>query len=113
MMRFVAASASPDDEYVIPTRLSRFRLETGARTFIDYKSHPYRSDEVLAWYARVERAKAFEDARGEDACTLATDISAREGATLFVTPTPSTPSCPNWATVYRDASYTVSRAPRS
>jgi hypothetical protein len=48
------------DTRVIPYDFQRFRLLSGAPLFIDFKSVPYRDDEVLKWYARIRVAQAVQ-----------------------------------------------------
>jgi hypothetical protein len=47
--------ANPDANQ-IPVDLQRFRLETGACIYADFKSVPYAPDEVLEWLRRMEFA---------------------------------------------------------
>ena len=34
--------------------MENFRLETGVPIFVDFKSHPYKSEELVEWYSRVK-----------------------------------------------------------
>ena len=43
----------------IPVDLQRFRLATGARIYVDFKSVPYAADEVKEWHQRMKFASAF------------------------------------------------------
>ena len=43
----------PDPSAVVYFEMARFRLATGARLYVDFKSIPYRADEVLEWDRRV------------------------------------------------------------
>src|SRR5262249_23632391 len=49
------------DKRVIPYDFQRFRLLSGAPLFIDFKSVPYRDDEVLAWRARIRVAQEVQE----------------------------------------------------
>lgn len=44
---------------LIPTKLEDFRLSTGLPVYVDYKSHPYQSDELEEWYERVQMNERF------------------------------------------------------
>ncbi|TRX60113.1 hypothetical protein FNH22_08675 [Fulvivirga sp. M361] len=56
---YLELSKTEGDLYLIPIHLNEFRLRTGACVFIDNKSHPYESQEIITWYERVKIAKAF------------------------------------------------------
>jgi hypothetical protein len=43
----------------IPVDLQRFRLATGARIYVDFKSVPYADREVLEWYRRMAFASDY------------------------------------------------------
>jgi hypothetical protein len=106
-MRFVKATSTADDLYLIPTDLRRFRLETGARVYVDWKSHPYRDVEVLEWYARIEKAKAFERASGDDACRIAEELLREAGVTGFVVEAKKNFRCATLDQAYGDGALVV------
>lgn len=45
--------------YFIPPYIDDFRLYTGVSIFINSKSHPYRSKEIIEWFNREQYAKRF------------------------------------------------------
>lgn len=49
----------PGDRYLIPPKLQRFRLATGAPAFVDFKAIPYQDSELLEWNERLELAQFF------------------------------------------------------
>jgi hypothetical protein len=59
LFAFIRQSRVADHVYLIPPRRERFRLATGACIFVDHKSHPYKDQEVVAWFTRLETAQAF------------------------------------------------------
>ncbi len=65
--------------------LQRFRLGTGAAAYVDFKSVPYRDDEVLEWRRRVATAARWYDSADWDASGAAAEASA-EGVTHVVVP---------------------------
>lgn len=107
MMTWVRERRSEAELYVIPSGMQRFRLETGARTFVDWKSHPYRDVEVVEWYARIQAARALEAAQGEAICQRAAGIVDHHAATHFVFPADTQVSCANLREEYRDSRYAV------
>jgi len=71
---FAKSYARPGQAYLIPTHLQRFRLRAGVPTYVDWKSFPYRSSEILVWHDRFETAEAFYAA--EDGDTAAAALAA-------------------------------------
>ena len=59
LVRHVASRCGPTDTYLVPPSWSDFRLDTACPIFVDWKSHPFRDQEVLEWYGRVQAARAF------------------------------------------------------
>lgn len=135
-LEFVRATHKPGDVYLIPVDIPKaggprgaastnftpaprtgggliaidlqsFRLSTGAPIYVDFKSIPYKDEEVLAWYRRVvwckdiyaDKALAVEDLRG----TL-----HRKGITHVVAPTANVQPFDRMGTpLYTDRAYTV------
>ncbi|MGL4421683.1 MAG: DUF6798 domain-containing protein, partial [Gemmataceae bacterium] len=50
---------APKPDFVAFFELQRFRLATGAPLFIDFKSIPYRDDEVLEWHRRISQCERW------------------------------------------------------
>jgi hypothetical protein len=113
LLRRVTASRKPGEVYLLPAdfpdpptsrgsasssfvpvrpsdrpaifELMRFRLGTGAAAYIDFKSIPYRDDEVLEWHRRVANAARWYAAGDWDA-TGALAEAAAEGVTHVIVP---------------------------
>jgi hypothetical protein len=68
------------DTNQIPVDLQRFRLATGARVYVDFKSVPYAAEEVLEWRRRMDATIAFYAKPGRE-------WLRREGVTRVVSPT--------------------------
>jgi hypothetical protein len=58
----VRAKAEPGLTYLVPLGFGWFRLETGLPIFVDWKSHPYRADELGEWFNRADLARMFYEA---------------------------------------------------
>ena len=90
MMDFVSKSKKPGELYMIPPKepdLNNFRIYTGAPTFINWKSHPYKDTDVLEWYHRVQVSLDFYDAQFSDqakACELLDEIVQQYSVTDVV-----------------------------
>ncbi len=69
----------------IPVDLQRFRLATGARVYVDFKSVPYAPAEVLEWHRRMTFATDFY-AKSERDDPLARAALKAEGITHVVVP---------------------------
>lgn len=134
LIRFVRETHQPGDVYLLPTRfaapstkrgtaaltfapvvqtsqptifeLQRFRLGTGAAVYIDFKSVPYRDDEVLEWHRRVEQCAAWYSREDWDATgTMAEVVAAK--VTHVVVPAGVVVQSERLALVFADAAYQV------
>jgi hypothetical protein len=82
---YAAENASANQTYLIPIDKEDFRLNTGVPIFIDWKSHPFRSKEVIEWYERVGLANAFYQSKDAQQAALALkDIQASEKITHII-----------------------------
>lgn len=59
VMQYVKEYKHRNDLYLIPPDLEKFRIHTGARTFVDAKTHPYKDVEFLEWYKRLKKVEKF------------------------------------------------------
>ncbi|MGB9674358.1 MAG: DUF6798 domain-containing protein [Anaerolineales bacterium] len=59
LYKFVSSHLSPDDLYLVPPKMENFRLASGAASYVDFKSSPYQSEEVLEWYRRLSISNDF------------------------------------------------------
>jgi hypothetical protein len=110
MMLYVKSKRTDADLYVIPTDLQRFRIHTGARTFVDWKAHPYLDREVIEWHERIEAARGIERAEGEVLCQRAAELARQHGVTHFVVPSKKPVHCKGLLVQYRDDHFSVFRA---
>jgi len=108
MQAFVKRSRSIGQVYLVPPDWETFRLDTGAAIFVDWKSHPYKDVEVLAWYERVQLARRFYgDGDGPDG-ELLRAICRQGGVTHVVLPAGKLGALPEQLVeVYRDRAYGV------
>ena len=111
MMRWVRAHAGSADLYVIPPGMQRFRLEAAARTFVDWKSHPYRDVEVLQWYRRNVQARRLFRELQEGGCASLCALAREYGATHVAGPTAAVlaASCPALSGRYEDGAFAVAQ----
>lgn len=68
LMKQVKSLQLESPTFLVPILFDRFRLYTGQPIFIDWKSHPYRGDEVVEWYERVQLAEEFYASGGDEQC---------------------------------------------
>ena len=80
----IAATRMATDLYLIPVKLKRLRLQGGVRVFVDYKTHPYKDNEVIAWYKRLQRANQFYAADNAKQCGALQHMSVEYGITHMV-----------------------------
>jgi hypothetical protein len=105
MMAFVEDTKKPGEVYLVPVKMQDFRLTTGAPSYIDFKSIPYKDTDVLEWYRRQRLAGKFY--RTHD-CELLEELAWENGITHVVLPhNDSAQDCPNLLEIYQDTSYGV------
>jgi hypothetical protein len=109
LFAFVHQSKTADAVYLIPTRMERFRLATGACIFVDYKSHPYKDRQVLEWFDRLRQAEAFYAAGAERRVAVLRDLAHRYGVTHAVVGGDDELAGQGFTEVYRDGRYRVFR----
>ncbi|QJW93021.1 DUF6798 domain-containing protein [Frigoriglobus tundricola] len=92
----------------IPVDLQPFRLATGARAYVDFKSVPYAPAEVLEWHRRMTIAS--EMTRRSDWTAPGRREELRtEGITHVVSPRAKPLAAEYLQEVHRDAAYVVYR----
>jgi hypothetical protein len=108
MMQSIRAdTAINNGPFFIPPRLESFRIETGAPTFVDLKSIPYKDADVVEWYRRLVLANDFYLPE-TDRCVRAQELAQAEGIFLYVIPAGQMPAgCDKFNVLYRDADYFV------
>jgi len=72
-----AKNAAAGQIYLVPLRYEDFRLASGRPVFVDWKAHPFRDVDVLAWFERVRLARAFYRARSPEDAARALDAVRR------------------------------------
>jgi hypothetical protein len=92
----------------IPVDLQRFRLATGARIFVDFKSVPYAPAEVLEWHRRMTFASDLTAASSWE-LPGRRDALRREGITHVVVPRTKSLAASYLEEVHRDGGYLVYR----
>ncbi len=97
---------------LIPVDLQRFRLATGAAIYVDFKSVPYATSEVLEWHRRVKRVESWYAEQKWDVAETR-ERMLKEGITHIVVPRLSKQEPPilvdGFEQVYEDGAYAVYR----
>jgi hypothetical protein len=108
MMAFVSENKAPEDIYLIPLDMQDFRLETGAPAYVEFKSIPYKDEDVLEWFRRVRAAgNLYRVPYKRTGCVMVADLSL-EGVTHIVLPYDHTiKTCSNLESRYGDWHYGV------
>jgi hypothetical protein len=109
MLHAASAMATPETLFAIPTNMERFRLETGAPTFVDFKAHPYGDAEVIEWYARISLANELDADDSAQACSAAEALHDRYGVTHFVRVSSRRLECDQLGIAYEDANFLIQR----
>jgi hypothetical protein len=136
VLEYVAANKQPGDLYLVPAKfpkpstargvysntfvrppdanrpgifeIARFRLATGVPIIVDFKSIPYRDDEVMEWFRRVSVAERwFANPDWDAAGTL--DEITREGITHVVAPASVNLKCSRLELLFDGGAYQVFR----
>jgi hypothetical protein len=95
----------PGENAVVYFELARFRLATGARLFVDFKSIPYRDVEVLEWHRRVTKCVEWFSQPAWSPATVAA-VKA-EGITHVVAPKSVAMAGPGVRRVHEAGAYAV------
>ncbi|MBN9119892.1 MAG: hypothetical protein J0I06_12150 [Planctomycetes bacterium] len=92
----------------IPVDLQRFRLATGARIYVDFKSVPYAVEEVEEWYRRMRFASELTTKGTWDAPGRHAELK-HEGITRVISPRNKPLAVDYMEEEYRDEGYIVYR----
>jgi hypothetical protein len=109
---FQPLSDKKHDPRVIPVGLQRFRLDTGAPIYVDFKSVPYKDVEVLEWSRRLHLAADLQQQLEEGKLAEALPALHDEKITHLVLPAVVKLEGPQVEEVYSDHSYRVYRLRR-
>lgn len=108
VLEFVSRQVTAQDVYLIPIQMQDFRLATGAAAYIEFKSIPYRDEDVIQWRRRVLLANQFYNRKD---CNALKKIQM-QGVTHVVIPADrSNFVCTGWQQLYQDEKYLVYRLP--
>jgi len=109
VLAFVESQQEPGQVYLIPARLQDFRLVTGVPAMVDFKSIPYRGDQVLEWYDRLRLTDLIYRDRAEQVnCERVADAAREYGVThLLLDDDILVLDCPGLQRLYLDSSYAV------
>jgi len=103
----ISKSRQHSQVYLIPIKMQDFRLATGEPAYVDFKSIPYRSEDVLEWYRRIQVAEEFYR-RGFRSCNSFEQLVSHEGITGVILKQGVKPAdCPGWKRIYEDEFYQV------
>lgn len=108
MITHVIETFAPGQVYAIPLDMQNFRLETGAPVFVEFKSIPYKDEEVLEWYRRVRMAgRLYQAEIATYGCATLEELY-EEGVTHVVLPYDHTAkNCPMLQRNHLDIHYEV------
>jgi hypothetical protein len=109
VLEHVQATAGDGDLFLIPPKMQDFRLDSLAPAFADFKSIPYRSDEVLEWHQRNRMLDWFyRDTLADIDCDLVARFRDEYGVThVLLGPLQMGLECANLTALYDDGSYAL------
>jgi hypothetical protein len=108
LFSYINENPAMDSNYLIPPKdydLQGFRLETETPLFVDWKSHPWNSLELLEWYDRLNLALSFYEAESGQACSILSTLVQDYQISHLITYTESPAACPNLDLIYQDEQY--------
>lgn len=107
-MEFVKRVKSSSHTFIIPTDMERFRLYTGVPIVVDWKSIPYKDEEVIEWYERVQAVNLLYQLRGNFHCDFQQTLVERYRAThIVMKTTPQEQICQFRELLHKDKYYSV------
>jgi len=77
MDRYIKRNQDENALYLVPPQFDHFRLAAAAPILVDKKSHPFKDDEVLEWYERLQISESYYAASAEQRCPILDEISER------------------------------------
>jgi hypothetical protein len=105
MELYVASHHQANDLYLTPIKMQDFRLAAQAAVYVDFKSIPYRDDDVLEWYRRVRLADRFYN---QNDCSLLPQFIQAGVSQIVVERSPThNPSCVGSRPVYQNEGYEI------
>ena len=114
---FVRSHSQPNQVYLVPVHLEWFRLETGTPIFVDNKTHPYRDNEVIDWYERMELTRAFYQSMDTLSIRIAFDRIRRKSPVTHVVvvrgETPNLREMDDFKLVYEGDKYLILRVEKT
>ncbi len=105
MELYVASHHQANDLYLTPIKMQDFRLAAQAAVYVDFKSIPYRDDDVLEWYRRVRLADRFYN---QNDCSLLPQFIQGGVTQIVVERSPThNPPCAGSRLAYQNQGYEI------
>lgn len=108
LMGYVEEHGGSGEIYLIPPKddaLEPFRVVTGEPVYVNWKSHPWNTLELLEWYRRMGVAEEFYAAAAEERCAMLAGELA--GITHVVLPEGETLDCPLVERTFANQAYSL------
>lgn len=109
LIDFITQEKRPGDVYLIPPKMQDFRLASGAPIYVDFKSIPYRPEEVLEWYRRIRIVEEFYGSGFPDCSGFLEWAITEEVNHAVVFPDSEVITCPGWKIIFEDKYYILLR----
>jgi hypothetical protein len=106
LIAWVDTETAANTVFIVPPELEWFRLNAGRPVLADWKSHPYRGDEVVEWHRRIEQSQRIMAAFCR---TGRLPVEAAEAASFVVIDRSSRCQAEIAAAAYADADFAVFR----
>lgn len=107
---FIKQHKQPDEIYLIPENMERFRIATGAPAFVDWKTHPYKDTEVIEWRQRIQVLRNIYSSSESSSCPELKAARQRFNITHIVTLKKSIGiDCQNTSAIYENEDFKLLR----
>lgn len=104
VMNFVAETKQEGQYYLIPLDMQDFRLTTGAPIYVEFKSIPYKDQDVLEWRRRLQISDLFYK---KGTCADLEKLSKIGLTHVIATSRQYKLECEAWQLLYQDENYAV------
>jgi hypothetical protein len=106
---YVRAHRASGEVFMVPPDMQDFRLATGMPAYVDFKSIPYKPEDVIEWAQRIHVAGlVYRDRPDEVSCKRIGEAQRQGGVThVVLSQAQFGADCGPWEQVYKDAWYAV------
>ena len=106
---YVKRTKKSGEIYLVRPQMKQFRLRAEASIFVDYKTHPFKSTEIVEWNRRVAIADKIYNSVGGERCEAVENVRQEYAVTHIVYDSTTILDCEGWLMTYRDKRNSIYR----